>query len=143
MIISDSKKFIFIHIPKTAGTSIAAALRQYQNPKCNALHSNSFDRKHPTTNEIKTHLGEERFNQYYKFAFVRNPWDRVLSNYYWHIKQGELRHGTFEDYIQNLPQRDIPRFCQLDWLRNENGHIWKLYLYKTTIISEIISNIVI
>lgn len=59
--------FIFIHVPKTAGTSIAAALGRR---KCS----------HGTSRDYRTLLGRS-YDEMFSFAFVRNPWDRFMSLY--------------------------------------------------------------
>lgn len=41
---------------------------------------------HMAAKKIKSIVGENIWNDYYKFCFVRNPWDRVLSLYYFHNK---------------------------------------------------------
>jgi hypothetical protein len=76
MIVSASRKFVFAHIPKTGGVSIAAALEPYADGQA-AAHVNTthetlpaFLARHP---EAKDH---------FKFAFVRNPWDRLVSFYF-------------------------------------------------------------
>ena len=61
------KKLLFIHIPKTAGTSISKSLNI---PK---------DHEHKTLQQIIKNKSE--LNKYYKVAFVRNPYDRLVSLY--------------------------------------------------------------
>ncbi len=70
---------IFIHIPKTAGISVNAGLFG-----CNTGY-------HRTIAGYQTIFSKREFSNYFKFAFVRNPWDRVASAYFF-LKQGGL-HG--------------------------------------------------
>ena len=99
MIISHKYKFIFIHITKCAGTSITCAMSPYLGEddiilgttpegkklqeewmKTNGLH------KHATAKEAKKVLGDEIWHSYFKFSFVRNPWDMLVSTYHWWLK---------------------------------------------------------
>jgi hypothetical protein len=57
---------IFIHVPRTGGTSIARAINA-PKPHVPIGRYQLFDAR--------------RFDAYFKFAFVRNPWDRLLSSY--------------------------------------------------------------
>jgi len=83
MVVSHMKRCIFIHIPKTAGTSIEQYIKdgnrndlQYLGVRSNrSMH-------HFMAIELKKELGYI-FNLYYKFSIVRNPYDRLLSEYYW------------------------------------------------------------
>ena len=82
--ISHRYKFIFIHIPKTGGTSIESALL---DKSCELL-SNQWDSKvhhtplnHLTLQEMVDYefIDQAIIDSYFKFCFVRNPWDRAVS----------------------------------------------------------------
>jgi len=93
--ISLQKRFLFIHIPKTAGNSIQSALRDYSEDQLVALRKeqdgierfglrnpNHKIKKHSTLSEYRDALGHEQFRDLYKFTCVRNPWDRMVSYYF-------------------------------------------------------------
>ena len=63
-------KVIFIHIPKTAGTSILSALAE--NKKIRRDHAPWF---------IYNNFNRWRYERYFTFTFVRNPFDRLVSTY--------------------------------------------------------------
>ena len=71
----DREKAIFVHIPKAAGTSIALSIFGELPYHYKAIDYIVF-------------FGRKTFNQYFKFAFVRNPWDRVYSAYTYLRKGG-------------------------------------------------------
>tara|TARA_Y100000361_G_scaffold126733_1_gene120856 strand:+ start:20103 stop:20756 length:654 start_codon:yes stop_codon:yes gene_type:complete len=75
--LSENPKFIFIHIPKTAGTSIESYLRLLQKGDC---------KKHMTIKDYENSLGDS-MSEYFKFTVIRNPWDRMVS--YWKYRQGK------------------------------------------------------
>jgi hypothetical protein len=83
MVVCHNKKCIYIHIPKTAGTSVEQFLRE--NGK-NGLQyhgvRNGRSMHHFTAFDLKYEI-PLTFQNYYKFTFVRNPYDRLLSEYYW------------------------------------------------------------
>ena len=83
--ISHKHKFIFIHIPKTAGTSIEQALR---DETCQLLPGEwaagrglHAPLNHLTLQELVDYgiLTPAQLKSYFKFCFVRNPWDRLIS----------------------------------------------------------------
>mgnify|MGYP001058701989 CR=1 FL=1 len=107
--ISHKHKCIFIHIPKTAGTSINSFFHpgvvfHYKNPDYERLFGWCPKRKlhmqHATSKQLlETELiTESQWKTYYKFAFVRNPWDRAYSDYLF-IKDFAKVNGSFKEYI--------------------------------------------
>jgi hypothetical protein len=74
--------FVFVQIPKTGGTSIADLLSINPMPRGWDNVTKKY-RQHFTISELieNTCLTTEQSDFYFKFAFVRNPWDRLLSEY--------------------------------------------------------------
>ncbi|MGR3318949.1 MAG: sulfotransferase family 2 domain-containing protein [Candidatus Anammoxibacter sp.] len=73
MLISQQNKLIFIHIQKTGGNTISRLLRE------NISDIYSFQAKHGFAGNGMRELKD--WEKYFKFAFVRNPWDRLVSWY--------------------------------------------------------------
>ena len=44
---------------------------------------------HISASKLKKRLGAEVWDDYYKFCVVRNPWDRVISQYYWRQRHSD------------------------------------------------------
>ena len=114
MLLSYSKKFIFIHIDKTAGTSVKDVLSKYclypeESVYCTILkkigarqYSNEFY-DHIRSSELARYLNPKIFNNYFKFAFVRNPWDWMLSSYTYYLKMPNMHpHVYFKNEIQSF-----------------------------------------
>jgi hypothetical protein len=74
VVISHSKKFLFVHIQKTAGRSFEAVLKE------NIPDLKSFMGTHDHALWAREQLGP-KWPDYYKVAFVRNPWERLVSWY--------------------------------------------------------------
>ncbi len=79
MIVSHRHKLIFTHIPKNAGTSIRQWLEQWV-PDSQAIPNLH---KHHTPQ----HLHTRHLEDYTHFAVVRNPYDRLLSHYNFHVER--------------------------------------------------------
>ena len=100
MIISHKHKFIFLKSEKTAGTSLEVSLasvcgpediittitkdglpKDYSHPHRN---NNGFN-PHTLPAKIISKIGIDTWNEYYKILPIRNPWDRIVSFWYWGI----------------------------------------------------------
>lgn len=97
----DQSKSIFVHVPKCAGIAVNKAL--YGN----------LAGGHTSLDEYINIFEPSNFTSYFKFTFVRNPWDRVVSAYTFLQKGGfnkwdrtffddELsRYDNFHDFVRN------------------------------------------
>ena len=91
MIISSLHKFIFAAIPKTGTHAVRRALRKHMGPDDMEQVGLFVQRKLPipdlerlghgdlTLAQVRPHLPPQDFETFFKFAFVRNPFDRFVS----------------------------------------------------------------
>ncbi|MGD1911197.1 MAG: sulfotransferase family 2 domain-containing protein [Rivularia sp. (in: cyanobacteria)] len=123
MLISYTNKFIFFHVTKVAGTSIKKALQDYAeepdkfkikrpvreiNGKPNRFYEVwQSSLWHAQAKEVKKELTESIYDNLYKFAFVRNPWDWHVSYYHFILKEPtHIRYefvssmSGFEEYLE-------------------------------------------
>jgi hypothetical protein len=74
----DRHRCIFIHVPKCAGVSMSRAL------------FGNLAGGHRKIDTYRLVFNRAEFTSYFKFAFVRNPWDRLVSAFFY------LKNGGFE-----------------------------------------------
>lgn len=78
---------LFVHTPKTAGTSISKVLY-------------GKDPWHYSVQELRN-INRVKFDKAFKFSFVRNPFDRLVSTYNYALKWVEINPGTSIGFLAN------------------------------------------
>ena len=82
-------KAIFIHVPKTGGSSVNAALKPYCDEE-------KYAEAHPLQSAYYNFCDADN---YYQFSFVRNPFSRLISSYNY------LRQGGKSQYDRDARDR--------------------------------------
>lgn len=105
-------EIIFIHIPKTAGTSLIAALDAVclkQRIKFN------HDNTHRTPQEWIAILGKERFKNALKIQCMRNPFDRAISCYEHGKRHNRYKDDNFESWSSKIDfyRKAMPEIVEL------------------------------
>jgi len=167
MLISHKYKIIFVHVQKTAGDSLEKALRSVdpeavdcislKGRRClqrqfiqlaSRLGTEKFwygraplcEGKHLFARDIRQHLDTEIWRDYFKFAWVRNPYDRLVSWYHmirqfnqnyrlWNYVRAES--SDFASFVKNCTdviyespfERKSFTFNQIEYLTDESGNL--------------------
>ena len=141
MLISHRKKFVFVHIYKTAGTSVSDLFLPYARLRDRMVFQilptrkvvsliirlmNWYDdgqkqftgvHKHAPAIDIKNYMGARKYDAYYKFIFVRNPYDLMVSLFFY-IRQAKVHRDhekvsamEFDEFVR----WEIDRKPPLQW----------------------------
>ncbi len=139
MLVSNDRKLVFVHIQKAGGVTVHELLRERIHDLRNILARHAFASR--GVEEL------EDWDDYFKFAFVRNPWDRLVSWYSmiranlsevqeteqrpWHklLRYVQDNSATFEEFIHNCTDeveikegiRYSFAYNQLDYVTDEHG----------------------
>lgn len=138
--ISHSRRCIFVHIPKTGGTSIESLIwpqpRSVDDLWMGFIdkHHNKYQTgglQHLLATQIRSEVGPEIFASYYKFSFVRNPWDRAVSQYSSMAGREDLREfigmkrdASFKTYLSLIAsRRHVQWEPQVNFLHDSTGEL--------------------
>jgi hypothetical protein len=143
--ISHKYKIIFIHIPKCAGSSIRdfyfdTPNLNWRKPNYELLYGwcpkRQIHLQHATTKQLlETNLVDQNdWNNYYKFTFVRNPWDRAYSSYLWVMRDRQIK-DSFRNFIlgeglfmnvlsegEGMYNRACHKWKQTDFFNTKEGY---------------------
>jgi len=122
MIISASHSFVFVHIPKNAGTSIRAALAAFADGQSAASRETTHETlpaliaRHP---DLRTH---------FKFAFVRNPWERLVSFFFYSKQKLSRTFPQFQavesvEAMLRLLDRNVSWICDMHAVRPQCEYV--------------------
>ncbi len=147
MLVSEKRRFLFVHVQKTGGITVSELLKQ------TVFDARSLNPRHMRLREA---IERERIPEVsFRFAFVRNPWDRLVSWYTMidrarrkRLSQDEdsvqrkrfqqnplyrsvlLHAPTFEDFVKNCTQTHMVQgvpysfaLDQLSYVTDEDGEM--------------------
>lgn len=110
-IINFTHDFVFVHIPKTAGTSITSTLSKYSQYCDIEIGGTVFGEeiqapyrrryglsKHSTADRLRSLIGHRDWARMYTFSFVRNPYARAASAFNF-LKQWDGCPPNFKNII--------------------------------------------
>lgn len=130
------RSFVFIHINKTAGTSIGRAIGLPV-------------KDHLMATEVIARIGIDEWQRAYKFTVVRNPWDKVVSHYEYRRRKDKTGIAAndipFSDWVsmtygpdKNPLYYNNPRSFQpqVEWLKDLDGRITMDHIIRFESINE-------
>ncbi len=146
LLVSQSKKFIFIHNPKVAGTSVRTILSEFQSESyrywSNLLWLTLPTLRDKTRFSLSKHADYKtiidasgsQFEDYTVFGFVRNPWDVEVSRYeYISQSNKHFQHETIkemESFSHYLNWRKNNFKTQSSYFQNKSGKIEGVNILK-------------
>ncbi len=137
----------YIDIPRTSSSSIKAELQQsfgnaYGKSDINE-HAYNISQQilpnHLTAREMRDRLNPVVWERLFTFAFIRNPWDRLLSLYHYRSAAGEIQVQSFQSYLElffeSASESDASPYhyhghyyqC-VDYIMDENGQLMVDYV---------------
>ena len=133
--ISHKYKYIFVHIPKCGGSSIEQTLLKAEGVNVQNLdgfyinHLNDGVKKEHLL-DYPTHAYSQHYSisqydstlsgSYYSFSFVRNPWDLIVSEYFY-ISDNYDFNFSFNEFVRM--GEEIKKIEKFNWLVERGHHL--------------------
>ena len=120
MIVSHRHRFVFAAVPKTGTHSVRQALREqmgdddveqvglFVNRRFPWANLAAVQHGHLSLGQVRPYLGEDTFGSYFKFAFVRNPFDRFVSYCAFMLRGNDLFQQQPREVMRHFLFRDPP-----------------------------------
>ena len=120
MIVSHRHRFIFAAVPKTGTHSVRQALREHMgdddveqvglfvNRRFPWADLAAVQHGHLSLGQVRPCLGEDAFGSFFKFAFVRNPFDRFVSYCAFMLRGNDLFQQQPREVMRHFLFRDPP-----------------------------------
>ena len=144
MIVSFRHKFIFAAIPKTGTHAVRQALRAHLGPEDIEQVGLFVQRKFPmpelaalqhghlSLEQVRPFIRPEQFDSFFKFAFVRNPFDRFISYCAFMTRvRGELEsrpHQVMQHYIDHPQWQHVLFQPQYSFVADGGGNLLSDYV---------------
>lgn len=138
--ISHNNKTVFIHIPKTGGTSIEQLIWPIELGReesdlwmgfVDGFHNKyqTGGLQHLFASQIRQELGGELFDDYFKFCIVRNPWSKAVSQFKYMSGRADLRGfigmeegAEFKQYLSLIQAKEHVQWApQFKFVFDRNG----------------------
>jgi hypothetical protein len=126
-VISLKHKFLFVHTPKTGGTSIEHVLSEHcewvrDNNESNPIQVVAAPRGHAEFN-VK-HWGVRRYSNrwdirsFYKFTVIRNTWDRIVSFFFMQLKGASKKYTQerWDEFVGGIENKPVSRGGSAVWI---------------------------
>jgi len=120
VIVSHRHRFIFAAVPKTGTHSVRQALREqmgdedveqvglFVNKRFPWADLAALQHGHLSLRQVRPYLGQDTFDSYFKFAFVRNPFDRFVSYCAFMLRGGDVFRQRPREVMRHFLFRDPP-----------------------------------
>ncbi|WP_243397348.1 sulfotransferase family 2 domain-containing protein [Crocosphaera subtropica] len=136
VLVSHKHKFIYMKTRKTAGTSVEIFFEPFCRPPKQEAHFTDLIISdvgivgarggNPNTKDwfnhipaylVKEKLGLSKWDTYFKFCVIRNPWDKMVSTY-WYNKNKNNKLPDFKTWLFNWYFKYVPKRNVQDWIQS-------------------------
>lgn len=133
--LQDNEVLVFIHIPKTAGTSLGSLLQSHFSPSevlqapIDIIEANDEPSKFLSSYRLINGHNPYRIEAYLRkdpvfITMLRNPIERTISAYY------HAQHDKEHDFHQLALDHNLESYLKLEVVRNAGSNIMSRYLFN-------------